>query len=149
MYSTIPILIAVLALIVVGIVIVVLIFKNSKGTEAPRYVFYRRPVLGEGDRTRIRQAYLNQLSDLENKLRAGDITYRPAYQELSRIIRNFAKAISGVDVTTSTLSEMKAKKIPVLTELIETYYEPEFAVETDDDVFKAISGARTVMERWN
>ena len=89
-----------------------------------------------------------KLSDLERRLRGGEITFRPAYQELSVTIRDFVKDISGIDLTKCTLSELKLKNVPVVSSLIETYYEPEFAVETDDDVYKAIFDARTVIERW-
>ena len=150
LYSGLPILIAALIIIGLGIWILVLIFKNRENkVRAPKPVVNRNIHLSESDKSGVKARYFALLDNLVMRLEKHEIEFRPAFQELSKIIRDFVKEISGVDLTRSTLSEMKQKNIPVVSELIETYYEPEFAVETDDDVFKAIDGARKVIERWN
>ena len=138
MYSTLPIWLAALALIILGIIILVSIFSR-KGEPAPRKAIVQRPGVPVGaERMRVRARYLDMLKNLENRLREGEIGFRPAYQELSKILRDFVKEISGLDITKCTLSQIREKNIPVLTGLIEAFYEPEFAVETDDDVFDAL-----------
>lgn len=149
MYSGLPIVILLLLILVLGVIVLVLLIRGRKDDTVQNEVFMpRRHWITESDKGRVRALYLEKLSDLERRLRGGEITFRPAYQELSVTIRDFVKDISGIDLTKCTLSELKLKNVPVVSSLIETYYEPEFAVETDDDVYKAIFDARTVIERW-
>jgi len=149
MYSTLPIWLAAIALITVGVIILVSILSR-KGEPAPRRVAAVRPRVPIGtDRMRVKSRYLGLLKDLEYRLREGGIEFRPAYQELSKILRDFVKEIGGLDITRCTLSQIREKNIPVLTRLIETFYEPEFAVETDDDVFEALENVVKVIEGWN
>ena len=149
MYSGLPIVITLLLVLVLGIITIVLLVRGKKDdTDRTGSPMLRQHWITESDKGRVRTLYLGKLSDLENRLRSGEIKFRPAYQELSVTIRDFVKDISGIDLTQSTLSELKLKNVPVVSSLIETYYEPEFAVETDDDVFKAINDARMVIGRW-
>ena len=149
MYSTLPIWLAALALIIVGVLILVSIF-SKKGEPVPRKLAVQRPRVPIGiDRSRVKSRYLGMLKNLEYRLREGEIGFRPAYQELSKILRDFVKEIGGLDITNCTLSQIREKNIPVLTKLIETFYEPEFAVETDDDVFEALENVVKVIEGWN
>lgn len=54
------------------------------------------------------------------------------------------------DITTQnySLSEIKKLNIPILYELIEEYYEPEFAEQTNGDFDNSINKARRVIEQW-
>ena len=149
LYSGLPIIITLLLVLILGVIVLVLFVRGRKEDADPSASqMPRRFWMTESDKGRVRALYLGKLSELESRLRSGEIEFRPAYQELSVTIRDFVKDISGIDLTKSTLSELRLKNVPVVSSLIETYYEPEFAVETDDDVYKAICDARMVIERW-
>ena len=93
MYSTLPIWLAALALITLGVIILVSIF-SKKGEPVQRRVAAVRPRVPIGtDRMRVKSRYLGLLKDLEYRLREGGIEFRPAYQELSKILRDFVKAL--------------------------------------------------------
>lgn len=148
LYSGLPIIILLLVVLILGVIVLILLIRGRTDDKKPETQVYRRHWMTESDKSRVRALYLGKLSGLETRLQNKEIAFRPAYQELSVTIRDFVKDISGIDLTKSTLSELRLKNVPVVSSLIETYYEPEFAVETDDDVFKAIGDARMVIERW-
>ena len=54
------------------------------------------------------------------------------------------------DITTQnySLSEIKKLNIPILYDLIEEYYEPEFASKPKGDFEKSIIKARRVINEW-
>ena len=97
----------------------------------------------------IKYEYLNKLSLLENKLVEGTITSRKAYQELSMIIRLFVYELTGIEVQSYTLREIKKLNIPVLYELIKEYYDPEFSKISKGNIKLSIDKTRGVIQRWN
>lgn len=150
MYHIWPILVALLVLLALGVFILLRYFRNKQEKTQP---VVQKPIerkfISDQDKQEIRTRYLALLEELNRKLKAGEILPRPAYQQLSAYVRDFVKEISGVDVTKSTLKQIRNMNVPVITPLITNYYEPEFALETDDDVHEAILNAGRIIERWN
>ena len=86
---------------------------------------------------------------LESELDGGMITSRKAYQELSMTIRLFVYELTGVEVQSYTLKEIKKLNIPVLYELIKEYYDPEFSKLSKGNIKLSIDKTRGVIQRWN
>ena len=89
------------------------------------------------------------VSATEADLRSGKISIRQAYQNMSSCIRGFIFEATGIPVEKYTLSEIRKVNIPALTQLVEEYYEPEFARFTYADVNQSIYKTRKVLELWH
>ena len=97
----------------------------------------------------IKQKYLKQLETIEYKYTSQMIELRTAYQLISEAIRLFVFEITDITTQNYSLAEIKRLNIPDLYELIEEYYEPEFASKSIGDFKSAINKARRVINEWN
>lgn len=140
-YSLIPI---ILLFLILFLPFIIRLFKKYFIKNNSNYV-----VNNYSDLNVIKLKYLNKLDELERMLDSNDITNRKAFQELSLLIRSFIKEISGLDVTTCVLSDIRKMNIPVVYELIEEYYSPEFAKISKGNIRSSISKTRGVIYRWN
>lgn len=143
-YSTWLIVVAgILAAICIGTLIVAIIVKKSK---APRNV--NREITVE-DREKIKKKYIGLLNGLEAKCRAGKVTNRKAYQELSKITRHYIYETTGVKVHNYTLDEIRNVNMSGLYNVVSDCYAPEFSIDKNGDIFSSIAKARKVVEGWN
>lgn len=101
------------------------------------------------DREQIKARYLSLLAGLENQCRGGKISNRKAYQELSKIARNYIYETTGVKVQNYTLDEIKGTNMSGLYKVVSDCYAPEFSIDKDGDIYVSISKARKVVEGWN
>ena len=97
----------------------------------------------------IKYKYLNKLNDLDKSLNDKKITSRKAYQELSMLIRLFVYELTGLEVQSCTLKDIKKLNIPVLYELIKEYYDPEFSKISKGNIKASIEKTKEVISRWN
>lgn len=97
----------------------------------------------------IKSKYLNQLDTIEHKYTNEMIELRKAYQLISEAIRLFVFEITDITTQNYSLKEIKKLNIPDLYELIEEYYEPEFASKSVGDFNSSINKARRVIKEWN
>lgn len=97
----------------------------------------------------IKKKYQNQLDTIEHKYTNQMIELREAYQEISEAIRLFVFEITDITTQNYSLAEIKKLNIPSLYELIEEYYEPEFASKSIGDFSSSINKARRVINEWN
>jgi len=147
-YSIIPLMII---LIVIAIIIFYLIYTNKK-----RKKFKLRenevkviPKKNIKNIDVIKSKYLKQLDEIEYKYINKSIELRKAYQLISESIRLFVFEITDITTQNYSLSEIKKLNIPSLYELIEEYYEPEFASKSIGDFSSSINKARRVINKWN
>lgn len=96
----------------------------------------------------IKNKYLQQLNDIEDKYTNNKIELRKAYQLISEAIRLFVFEVTDITTQNYSLTEIKKINIPVLYELIEEYYEPEFASKTIGDFNSSINKVRRVINEW-
>lgn len=96
----------------------------------------------------IKNKYLQQLNDIEDKYTNKKIELRKAYQLISEAIRLFVFEVTDITTQNYSLTEIKNINIPVLYKLIEEYYEPEFASKTIGDFNSSINKARRVINEW-
>jgi len=97
----------------------------------------------------IKKKYLEQLDSIEYKYTNQIIELRKAYQLISQNIRLFVFEITDITTQNYSLAEIKKLNIPNLYELIEEYYEPEFASKSTGDFSNSINKARRVIKEWN
>ena len=97
----------------------------------------------------IKGKYLNQLDSIEYRYTSSMIDLRTAYQLISESIRLFVFEVTDITTQNYSLKEIKKLDIPVLYELIEEYYEPEFAMKSIGDFSNSINKARRVIKQWN
>ena len=97
----------------------------------------------------IKYKYLNKLNDLDKSLNDKKITSRKAYQELSMLIRLFVYELTGLEVQSCTLKDIKKLNIPILYELIKEYYDPEFSKISKGNIKASIEKTKEVISRWN
>ena len=97
----------------------------------------------------IKSKYIKQLDSIEYNYNNKTIGLRQAYQQISEAIRLFVFEITDITTQNYCLAEIKKLNIPSLYELIEEYYEPEFASKSLGDFSNSINKARRVIEKWN
>ena len=97
----------------------------------------------------IKEKYLNQLNQIEYKYNNKMIEIRTAYQLISESIRLFIFEVTDITTQNYSLSEIKKINMPILYQLIEEYYEPEFARKSVGDFESSINKARRIISEWN
>lgn len=97
----------------------------------------------------LKEKYIKVLNDIEQKRSEEAITERQAFQALSKVVRDFVYAATGIKVQNYTLMEIHAANMPRLYELISQCYIPEFAADAKGNVFEVIRKARMVISEWN
>ena len=140
-YSFLPI---ILLLVILLLPIIFLIYKKFLGKKKKVLNVYKSK-----DINMIKYNYLNKLNDLEKLLDNQEISSREAYQELSLLIREFVYELTGIEVQTCTLQEIKYLNIPILYELISEYYDPEFSKVSKGNIKLSIEKTKGVIGRWN
>ena len=131
------------------ILIVVLLRKNKKKTVVKKPVVKEIPEKNIKNIPVIKNKYIKKLNEIENKYKSEKIDLRKAYQEISETVRLFVFEVTDVTTQNFSLSEIKKANIPGLYELIEEYYEPEFAEKSVGDFDDAINKARRIVSEWN
>ena len=96
----------------------------------------------------IKSKYRGQINRLQAGLAQGAVTERVAFQELSRIIRQFVHEATRLNVQNFSFREIQALNIPQLTQLVREYYTPEFAESASGDLYGALGRTAQVMEAW-
>ena len=97
----------------------------------------------------IKNKYIEQLESIEYKYMNEMIDLRKAYQLISESVRMFIFEVTDITTQNYSLIEIKKLNIPRLYELIEEYYEPEFASKSSGNFESAINKARRIVREWN
>ena len=143
-YSVIlPIVVGIIVAIFVATIVVVLVKKFCKPkANVPREITVE-------DREKIKARYIGLLNGLEAQCRGGRLSNRKAYQELSKIARNYIYETTGVKVQNYTLDEIRSTNMAGLYNVVNECYAPEFSIDKDGDIYSSIAKARKVVEGWN
>ena len=96
----------------------------------------------------VKYKYIDKLNKLEDNVKAHKISNRGAYLSVSRIIREFVKEITRIDVVKYTLSDIKKLNMDNLYELVKEYYEPEFSYNNQGDIIQSINKTRKEIHLW-
>lgn len=145
-YAPVGLIIVAIILILVAVFFIVLVVKKHKKPE--NKVIEVKQL--EGNRLESYKAkYIAILDTILAKYSRGEISERVAYQELSKAIRHFVHAVTGIKVQNYTLSEIGKINLPNLYYLIAECYVPEFDENGTGDVNSTVYKARKVIEEWN
>ena len=138
-----PIVAGIIVAIIIATIVAIMVYKVSRPkANANREITVK-------DREQIKLKYINLLNGLETKCRNGSISNRKAYQELSKIARNYVYETTGVKVQNYTLDEIKGTNMPGLYNVVSECYAPEFSIDKNGDIYISIAKARKVVEGWN
>ena len=101
------------------------------------------------DINEIKRKYLEVLDVIESQLNTNMIHIRIAYQDISRVIRHFVYEVTNIHVQNYSLKEIKDLDMPMLYELMQEYYVPEFSKYSYGNVKDSLQKTRKVIEKWN
>jgi hypothetical protein len=145
-YSIIPLIIAICIILAITYY---LIHKKRKKEKVKEENIKIIPTKNIKNIPVIKGKYLEQIDSIEYKYNEKKINLRQAYQLISQTIRMFVFEVTDITTQNYTLKEIKKLNIPKLYELIEEYYEPEFASKSVGDLEASIQKARRVIKQWN
>ena len=146
-YSFLPIVLVVAAAVILSVVLVAIKFiqrrlnGQMKPKEKVKVFKARHPEV-------IRKDYLARIDKIEHDYTSGKTDVRITHQELSACVRLFVHEMTGINVHTFSLNELKAHGIDKLSGLIEQFYAPEFDLRTDKETMDSIRDAREVVTSW-
>lgn len=141
MFSYSFIYIVILIIIIISIFISIKRFKRKKVIENIVIPNYK-------DLSIIKNKYLLKIQELATDVNTQKINNRIAYQNLSKIIRNFIYEATNIKVQNYTLEDISLIKMPILYELVSEYYNPEFSKASGGNISSSIEKTRMVIEKW-
>ena len=152
-FSTLPIVItaAVLAALTVAIVLFLIynLLKDVKKKEKPVEQPIEQPVFVKQDIGKLKAEYINKLALIENKYNEDPTKIRPAYEGMSKVVREFVYKATGTEVDKFTLAEISRTEYAALAKLIGEYYQPEFDQISEGDVKASLEKTRRLVAEWN
>lgn len=144
-YSIYPIILICLCMILFTIYLLIKRNKQKKRVEDKIKVEEIKNV----DINEIKRKYLEELDVIESQLNTNMIHIRIAYQDISRVIRHFVYEVTNIHVQNYSLKEIKDLDMPMLYELMQEYYVPEFSKYSYGNVKDSLQKTRKVIEKWN
>ncbi|MBQ6303731.1 MAG: hypothetical protein IJK83_06875 [Clostridiales bacterium] len=150
-FSRLPIAItaAVLGLLTLAIIFMFLydLLKDLKRKEKAQVV--QEKVFVKPDMTKLKAEYLALLDGIEAKFNEDTTAVRPAYEGMSRVVRDFVYRATGTEVDKFSLFEISQTEFGSLTELVGEYYQPEFDSISEGDVRASLAKSRRLVSEWN
>lgn len=144
-YSIYPIILICLCMILFTIYLLIKRNKQKKRVEDKIKVEEIKNV----DINEIKRKYLEELDVIESQLNTNMIHIRIAYQDISRVIRHFVYEVTNIHVQNYSLKEIKDLDMPMLYELMQEYYVPEFSKYSYGNVKDSLQKTRKVIEKWS
>lgn len=153
--------ITVLIILLIAIPIIYMTFRKKEKKSV------QEPIMNTAQNIRkpesVHSLYIEKARVVEKKVINDEISSKQGFQELSTIIRQYAKERTGIDVTNMTLAEIRGLNLPMLENVIESYYEYEFSDRYDvkdmsdnrdtasigkSNINKAVSMTVFALENW-
>ena len=150
-FSQLPIIItgAVLAALTIAIVLMFLYSLLKDYRKKPRQVIEEKPVFVKPDMSKLKTEYLALLDGIEAKFNQDPTKIRPAYEGMSRVVRDFVYRATGTEVDKFALYEICQTEYRDLASLVGEYYQPEFDKISEGDVRDALQKSRRLVSEWN
>ena len=150
-FSQLPILItgAVLAAITIAIILMFLYSLLKDYKRKPKEVIEEKPVFVKPDMSQLKADYLSLLDGIEAKFNEDPTKIRPAYEGMSRVVRDFVFRATGTEVDKFALYEICQTEFSDLASLVGEYYQPEFDKISEGDVRDALQKSRRLVSEWN
>lgn len=144
-YSLVPLIISISLVIVV----VLYLIKSKPKQKSEKIIINEIPEKNIKNLPVIKGKYINELDSIQYRYENQMIDLRTAYQLISEAMRLFVFEVTDITTQNYSLKEIKKLNIPYIYELIEEYYEPEFASKSVGDFKASIEKARRVVKEWN
>jgi len=150
-FSLLPIVIAgaVLAALTVAIILMFLYDILKDYHMKPKEQVEEVKVFVKPDLNKLRPQYLALLDSIEAEFNKDTTKIRPAYEGMSRVVREFVYKATGTEVDKFTLSEISRTEYRDLTMLVGEYYKPEFDKISEGDVRASLEKSRRLVAGWN
>lgn len=97
----------------------------------------------------LKEAYLLRIDAVEAESAAGRMTTRASHQELSLLVRKFARDVTGVDAPRMTLAELDSHPLPAAANAVGKLYPGEFGAEPLPALARSAETARQAVRSWN
>ncbi len=95
-----------------------------------------------------KKKYLRRIEDIEAAHKKGELDTRAVCQQMSKEVRDFVDAVTGLRTGTMVYLELARLNRPELAELVRNYYEPEFSYYTRADAKAAIEEGKELIRKW-
>lgn len=97
-----------------------------------------------------RADHLRQIDSIESALRAGRISLRTAFQELSLTVRSFVDDVTEVPARFMALEDLRSSGDPKVAEAIARMYPPEFGPDdtAPKEFLASLGQARELVTTW-
>ena len=99
--------------------------------------------------TKLKAEYLALLDGIEAKFNEDTTKVRPAYEGMSRVVRDFVYRATGTEVDKFALYEISHTEYKNLAKLVGEYYQPEFDQISEGDVRDHLAKSRRLVSEWN
>lgn len=93
--------------------------------------------------------YLIRVDTVEQRVRAGELSARDGYGELSKIIREAVSESTGIPAERMTLRDLRNTPLAHTSDAIEFFYPGVFAPAPGYDYPRALHLAKEVLHGWN
>jgi len=148
-YKLLPIIILVCVIVAAIIALIVIEYINRKKRGVKKVKEEKPVVFKPKNKQELQREYLAKIDHVEAQYKSGNMDVRTAHQELSAIVRMFVHELTGINAQNFSLMELKAHGIVKVSDLIEEFYAPEFALRAEKDTMNSIRDARTVILTWS
>ncbi|MET3174872.1 UNVERIFIED_ORG: hypothetical protein ABIB52_002726 [Arthrobacter sp. UYCu721] len=135
-----------LALLVVVLGWYVVVFLSTRQPKVPEQAPRFTP---PSDLASLKEGYLQRIDAVTANAAAGLLTARESHQELSLLVRRFARDVTGIDAPRMTLAELRGHPLPPVAEAVRKIYPGEFGLEPLPPVAQSAETARQAVWQWN
>lgn len=130
----------VLIVLVIATILVILLVRARKRSASAQ--------LPLGGLAGLRAEYHARITAIEAEFAEGRLSARAAHHRLSAVVRQYGRAVSGVDAPVMTLTELQSSPLPTVTAAIAEYYPASFESADRNEISSAVAKARQVIESW-
>ena len=109
----------------------------------------QQAVFVKPDLAKLKAVYIAKLNEIEEKYNQDKTRIRPAYEGMSKVVREFVYKATGTEVDKFTLAEISNTEFAGLTKLVGEYYQPEFDKISEGDVKASLEKSRRLVAEWN
>ena len=151
-FSMLPIIITVvvLGLLTVAIILMYLYGLLKQYQPKPKEeVVEQKPAFVKPDLSKLKAEYMAKLNAIEQKYNEDTTKIRPAYEGMSKVVREFVYKATGTEVDKFTLAEISSTEFKGLAQLVGEYYQPEFDKISEGDVRASLEKSRRLVAGWN
>jgi hypothetical protein len=97
----------------------------------------------------LKEAYLLRIDAVEADAAGGRLTSRACHQELSLLVRRFARDLTGIDAPRMTLADLDSHPLPIAADAVGRLYPGEFGAEPLPPIARSAEAARQAVRLWN